>query len=154
MELDLQNYHRKIKLAAHFDNPPTNNKRKILPFVGPSLWTPPLETLPPQVKNLIDHDLKFLKKNQQFMQEKPNIIQDDWKSLINLKRLKTIIIKPADKGSAIVILSREQYVLEANGQLQDINYYKKLEKPLYLDSVPLIRNILESLKKKKYINAR
>lgn len=151
LEFDLQNYHRRIMLAAHFGNHPI--KKNINSFVGPSLWTPPLETLSPKIKNLIHQDLKSFKK-QQFMQDKQNISDEDWKTLHGLKRLKTIVIKPADKGSALVILSREQYIMEAERQLNDLNYYKKLEKPIFLASIPMVGKILESLKKKKYINSK
>lgn len=46
LELDLQNYHQKIKLAAYFGNTPA---KKLTPFTGPSIWKPSLETLQPQV---------------------------------------------------------------------------------------------------------
>jgi hypothetical protein len=41
-------------------------------------------------------------------------------ALEELQQNTSIIIKPADKGSAIVILDREQYVQEALRQLQNI----------------------------------
>lgn len=151
LEFDLQNYHRKIKLAAYYKNPPD---QKRTPFVGPSIWTPPLEKLPPPVKNLIDEDLKTFKKDYYFMKEKPNVSQEDIKTLRDLKSLKNIVIKPADKGSAIVILSRDQYIFEAERQLNDPIYYKKLEKLIYLETVPMVENILNSLQKKKFINAK
>ena len=63
-----------------------------------------------------------------------------------------IIIKPADKGSSVVIMDREQYIWEAHRQLKDTVYYKKLSKPTYLDTVPMIRKILDTLKEKRFIN--
>ena len=39
-----------------------------------------------------------------------------------------IIIKPANKGSAVVIWSKHDYFLEASNQLSDTNvYYKSIE---------------------------
>lgn len=151
LEFDLQNYHRKIKLAAYFRNGLT---KKVTPFTEPSNWTPPLETLQPPVKTLIDQDLKTFKKQYKLIEEKTNISWEDSKTLRDLKSLKSIVIKPADKGSAIVILSREQYILEAERQLNNPVYYKKLEKLINLDTVPMVDKILDSLKKKKYINAK
>lgn len=151
LELDLQNYHRKIKLASYFRNAPA---KKVTPFVDASTWTPPLELLPPQVTNLIHKDIRTFKKNYKFIKEVPNISLEEIKILKNLKSLKTIVIKPADKGSAIVILSRDQYILEAERQLNDPVYYEKLEKPIYLDTVPMIGKILDTLKKKEFINAK
>lgn len=149
LEFDLQNYHRKIKLATYYRNALS---KKITPFVGPSIWTPPLEILPLPVKNLIHKDLKTFKKGYKFIEEEANISCEEVKILRDLKSLKSIVIKPADKGSAVVILSREQYIMEAERQLNDPIYYEKLEKPIYLETVPLVERILDSLKKNKYIN--
>lgn len=52
---------------------------------------------------------------------------------------RDVVIKPADKGSMVVIMDREQYVSEAMRQLQDTELYKQLEQPIYLESVEVIR---------------
>ena len=36
-----------------------------------------------------------------------------------------IMIKPTDKGSAVVVWSKDDYLLEAPSQLSDTNLYKK-----------------------------
>lgn len=51
-------------------------------------------------------------------------------------------------------MDREQYIFEVNRQLNDKNYYKKLEEPIYLKTIPIIDDILIKLKKKKFINAK
>lgn len=65
---------------------------------------------------------------------------------------KHIVIKPADKGSTVVILDREKYIFEANRQLEDKTYYKRLQQPIYLQTVPKVYEILEDLHKNKSIN--
>lgn len=70
--------------------------------------------------------------------EKDNISIQEATVLCELQKLRHIVIKPADKGSTVVILSREQYILEVERQLNDKVHYKKLEKPIYLDTVPII----------------
>ncbi|KAF7693726.1 hypothetical protein HF521_007479, partial [Silurus meridionalis] len=67
---------------------------------------------------------------------------------------QNIIIKPADKGSATVIMDREQYLWEGYRQLQDRTYYQKLDKPIYPDTVPLVKEIVQILYTKKHINAK
>ena len=37
----------------------------------------------------------------------------------------TVIIKPADKGSAVVVWSKDDYLLQASNQLSDTNIYQK-----------------------------
>ena len=49
-------------------------------------------------------------------------------------------------------MDREQYVWEAYKQLNNTNYYSKLKKPIYQDTVPLIQVIVQSLVVKKFIN--
>lgn len=73
------------------------------------------------------------------------------KSLCNNKM---IIIKPADKGSAIVIQDRFQYMWECNRQLTDKNYYIPLKQPLFPKTAELIKEILERLQQQGYINAK
>lgn len=57
------------------------------------------------------------------------------------------MIKPADKGSVIVIMDREQYEGEAGRQLNNTTYYRKLDKPIHRDSRVRIVEILEQLRK-------
>ena len=47
--------------------------------------------------------------------------------LRNLWQRTDIIIKLADKGSAGVVLSKEDYIKEADRQLNNQNYYQKLD---------------------------
>lgn len=151
LRLDLQNYHRKIKLAVYYKD---SQKKDILPFIGPSDWTPPEHLLPPEIHNLVREDRETYKRHFRGIQETFNISSAEVRALRDLKNYKHIVIKPADKGSAVVILSREQYVLEVERQLNDPVYYKKLEKPIYWETIPMVIEIANSLKKKKFINAK
>lgn len=63
-----------------------------------------------------------------------------------------MVIKPADKGSIMVIKDREQYTKEATKQLQDVAIYKQLEQPIYLESVEVIRRELGLLQEKRFLN--
>jgi len=65
-------------------------------------------------------DKGFIKLN-----EKPNLTLDEQNSLRMPKDNNSIIIKPADKGGATVILDKDNYILEAIRQLNDTKYYKK-----------------------------
>ena len=149
LETDIQTYHRRIKLAVYFKDA---QKEGRLPFVGSSDWEPSLENLPPEVGILIHRDLNRFKNSYRLVKEKYNISLEEVKALRELKQAKQVVIKPADKGSAIVILSREQYIYEVERQLKDKIYYKKLDKPIYWETIPMVGDILNSLKKKKFIN--
>lgn len=152
LQWDIQNYHRRIKLASYYRNA---KSKPMLPFIAPSNWTPPLDKLPAEVKKLIEADFKSFKRYYKpVFGDENNISIQEARALRELKNMRQIVIKPADKGSAVVILSREQYILEVKRQLNDTVYYKKLDKPIYLDTVPMVLNILDALKKRKFINAR
>lgn len=151
LKLDIQNYHRRIKLATYFRKSP---KRDKIPFLGPSDWTPPFHLLPQETIQLIHRDQEIFKKHYKRVKQRPNISLEEVRALRELKNNKQIIIKPADKGSATVVMGREQYTTEVKRQLNDPVYYRKILKPIYLDTVPLIQNILDRLKNKKFINER
>ena len=53
-----------------------------------------------------------------------------------LRRSNEIVIKLADKGSGVVVMTKEQYKKEADRQLSNTNHYKKLDK----DETELIRS--------------
>lgn len=126
--MDLQNYHRKVKLATYFKDC-VKNKSK--PFMPKSLWNPPPNQIPIEIHELIKNNLIFFKKHYKIHQEKPNLTREEVKALRELSHNKLIVIKPANKGSAVVILSREQYTTEVLRQLNDKKYYKKLDAPIY-----------------------
>ena len=55
----------------------------------------------------------------------PNLCKEEHSALQDLMKDKNIIIKPADKGSAIVIWSRGDYLKECNQHLSNKNIYEK-----------------------------
>lgn len=54
------------------------------------------------------------------------------RALKELVQNPNIIIKPADKGSKIVILDRQHYLLEANRQLNNPKYYQTITQSIQL----------------------
>ena len=63
-----------------------------------------------------------------------------------------IVIKPADKGSATVILSRGNYIREAHRQLNNPKYYKKLDKAIWSENCKTFNAIIYCLKDQGHIN--
>ena len=53
--------------------------------------------------------------------------KDEREALHSLIYDVQIIIKPADKGSAVVVWSKDYYLLEASNQLSDTSFYQKCE---------------------------
>lgn len=136
-------------MAAYFQRGRSRDPPRFTPT---SYWVPPLHKLPPEIIFLLKQDLKQFNTHFRSRQEKPNLSQAEQQALRELATNKHIVIKPADKGSAVVILDREQYIFEANRQLVDRTYYKRLQQPIYLQTVPKVYEIVEDLHKNKFIN--
>ena len=66
-----------------------------------------------------------------------------------LQRRRDIVIKPADKGSAVVVLRKEDYINEADRQLRNEDHYRKLEN----NPTALYTTEIKSVVTKKHINA-
>lgn len=148
---DLQEYHRRLKLAVYFKDSDINIKNQ---FIPKSFWSPPADKIPDEIHNLIKKDIENFNEHSKIRTEEPNLPMQEIKALRDLAHNKSIVIKPADKGSSVVILSREQYTQEALRQLSDNTHYIQLEKPIYPQTINLIKNITKRLLDKKFINKK
>ena len=71
-----------------------------------------------------------------------NLTREERSALHNLKNDKNIVIKSADKGSAVVVWDRDDYIKEAEEQLGDKDIYEVCNDP-----GPLISTIHEAIEK-------
>ena len=83
-----------------------------------------------------------------------NISAMERRALNILRKNRTIVIKPADKGSATVILSKEYYIREAHRQLNNPNYYKKLGKAIWPENCKMFNAIIYCLQDEGHINKK
>ena len=75
----------------------------------------------------IEQDLHRLKYRQP---RKKNLTKEEYKSIKSLRNNSHIIIKPADKGSAIIILDKQYYINEGERQLHNNHFYEETETDL------------------------
>ena len=75
----------------------------------------------------IEQDLHRLKYRQP---RKKNLTKEEYKSIKCLRNHSEIIIKPADKCSAIVIQDKHNYVAEGERQLHNAKFYEETETDL------------------------
>ena len=66
-----------------------------------------------------------------------NLTNSERKALYDLKNDKSIVIKSADKGSAVEVWDREDYIKEAEKQLGDEEVYEEVSN----DAAPLLKTI-------------
>ena len=80
--------------------------------------------------------------------------QQEISALKQLKNNRNIVIKPADKGSSVVILSKEDYRKEAFRQLNNPAHYKPLEDTIAPQNARQINEILLQLLDRKHIDKK
>ena len=78
-------------------------------------------------------------KYQSYKQNPHKIITaEEAKALTHVKNNENIIIKKADKGAEVVVMSRDDYMTEGIRQLSDANFYVKLDydpTPNHIDEI-------------------
>lgn len=131
MEAGLTEYHRRIKLASFFEEqePPQR-----IPFIPKSDWEPQNFQVEGEVHELIKKDRNTIKGIRNIT-ELTNLSEEEHSALKRLRNDNSIVIKPADKGSLVVIMDRAQYIREDSRQLEDKNFYRELDQPIYLFSL-------------------
>jgi hypothetical protein len=110
IQLEMENFHRRLRLIDHFHtDDPEDNERDIPTFRGKSSWTPPKNKNP-----LLDAYILANNTCTQFStptkNNHSNLSSDEWTALDELKTNSDIIIKPADKGGAVVIMNKTDYI--------------------------------------------
>ena len=90
---------------------------------------PPSEWTPPQNRAIIAFrtDLEDALKANLRQKATSNLPKSHKTALKQLQDNTNIVIKPADKGSGIVILNKEDYKAEALRLLDDPNFYTKVD---------------------------
>lgn len=149
---DIQSYHRRIKLETYFEGK-KNSKEKV-PFTHPSDWEPPLSSLPKEIGKVIRADNYAFKSLHWGIGRTPNLTTGEKRALKELRDNTNIVIKPADKGNATVILDRAHYIGEGLRQLSVRDHYHPLEGPVYLETAKEVENILEDMVQKRVINGK
>ena len=175
---DLDRFHRSLRLH-HFFNPPeeegtwtlsksqnTNTQRVFTPsdlstrdsegfdnhkFHNKSTWNPKgpsaLEAFASCNETQIYSDTKYRRP-------KDNLTLSERKALKELKSLSHIVIKPADKGSAVVLLNREDYLTEGLRQLSDPKFYREIPVDLSNDHMEAISREVNRMHESKEISQK
>jgi hypothetical protein len=109
-ERDILLFNRRLRLA-HFFQDSVDTANTIEPFKQSSGWTPqPGKSL--ELDTFIaSTNLKLLESNKK-TNTVSNITKEEREAIISLKNNNDIIIKPADKGGAVVILDKTAYIQE------------------------------------------
>ena len=93
-------------------------------FKNKSNWQP---TAPPTIEGMILLNETEVSKINSKNPKMDNLSRAERSAIHTLKNNKDITIKPADKGSAVVILNTTDYIAEATTQLNNPKFYKKMD---------------------------
>ncbi|CAJ0966566.1 unnamed protein product [Ranitomeya imitator] len=130
---DMEHFFRRLRLREYFNDTEDSENtwtegKGILTTKKRSDWTPP-HGRNPHLDKYIDSFRHLIKSTiiDTNRGKASNISAQERKAIQSLKSNKEIIIKPADKAGAIVMMNTSDYMKEAKTQLMDTRYYKKLE---------------------------
>ena len=150
---DFNEFSRKMRCKWYFRNK-TQSSKKISAFHSKSTQNPPKGSPALQL---------FLNKTEQNLlsilpgkEEQFNLNREEYLTMRNLQDGRNVIIKPADKGSAVVIWNQNDYLKETKKQLSDKSTYLKtevIEKDL-VDLVGQSNKMFENLQRKSVIQEK
>ena len=159
---------RRLILADYFQDRPTQQQSEFSKlFVEPSTWTPSLKFITEETRTTIRNIAQFINSNirnysidikgrkyVKLPSGQTNLTSQELVALNTLKNNKSIIIKPADKGGAIVVMSKESYLKEGLRQLTNPDYYTELDYPIFPSNVKKINDILTRILRKGLISEK
>ena len=152
MWLDYQRFERTLILKHKFHNSQPMEKDPLYSFKENSTWKPypgPIE-IQQLTRSFKQELLTFLDKKPKF--SKNNITKKQKELIQTLRKNKKITIKKADKGAAVVILMTSDYLREAYRQLNDTNFYQKLDHDITLEVADRIQVVIDKMLKKSVID--
>ena len=140
-------FNRCLRIQHWFKDSPTINND---PFCTPTGWTPPVGKSPTldTYINVITNEI--LHYNTAPPSSK-NITNKELLALKGLINNPNIIIKRADKGGAIVLLNKADYIDEGLRQLGDINFYRRINRDPTNITCTQIQKFLHFLKDRQLI---
>ena len=150
---DIDAFSRKIKLRAHFDaDGPERTELERKFYATNKSWEPSkthhtvstfLESFKNDAKSALEHAKPYTSSN---------LSKEEVRALEDFKKRTDIIICKADKGGATVIIDVDDYIGEANKQLNDENFYRKLTSDPTKSHLGLVNKAIDSLKQYNHIS--
>ena len=120
--MELEDYGRMLRLKWHFRNDEKQFDRN--DFKPKSTFNTRNKDAAIEIY-LSSLEVKLI--NIEILQNKyNNLTREERSALYHLKNDKNIVIKSADKGSAVVVCDREDYIKEAEKQIGDKDIYDEV----------------------------
>ena len=122
---DFADFNRKMRCKWFFRNEPTEDFCEIPAFGIKSNWSSPKghPTLEMFLRQMEGEIFSLLPGNSTSY----NLTKEEWKAMRGLAENRSIVIKPADKGSCVVVWDKLDYLAEAENHLKDNNTYQDVK---------------------------
>ena len=98
---DIEEFCRRMRIKWHFRNEPSENFSEIPSFRPKLSWKPPKGN--PNLEMLLSKVEQNIFKTIETPIRYSNLSSDEWKAIRSLADDRSIVIKKADKGSAVVV---------------------------------------------------
>ena len=133
-----------LKYISHGQN------KSIHPFYVKSNWEPPVQPSVP-----LEHYLEEVKlqiAEIKITRPKHNLSRKERKALNTLKQNKDLNFKKADKGITPVVMNKNDKIQEGQVQINDLNNYKPLDKPIVKETHMKVSHLISELSRNNYID--
>ena len=156
---DCESLYRRLRLKAHFhkkENKKEQNENTDQPHTSDqvddsfqtlkpktSTWTPPIRRFATLEYYITKCGKEVNQLNFQQRVPKMNLSREEVNVLVALKQRTDIVIKPTDKGGAVVAWDRDLYIQEAERQLSDTNFYQSVDHDLTMEHQAEVISVVE-----------
>ena len=146
----VRKFSRQMHLRYFFHG--SQRTKEIETFTNKSTWEPPVKdgSIVTELDDLQNCIAVISTPNYQGV----NMTTRQINAIKSLKENKDIIIKPADKGSATVVMSTNCYIQEANRQLANTLHYAPANETIAPVTAAKISSVLDTLQRKGYISRK
>ena len=140
-------FNRRLRLKHHFKD---TEHRDYDPFGVPTGWTPPVGK-PPHLDTYINVTTREILDHNITPKNCTNLTNNEIQVLNRLRSNDNLIIKPADKGGAIVLIDKQDYINEGLRQLNNPQFYREVRRDPTTKTATDISKFLSNLKEKKLL---
>ncbi|XP_069495412.1 uncharacterized protein [Ambystoma mexicanum] len=156
-ELEVRRFLRTVRLKVFFNEHGGNEQELDTGLRAPSTFKPQDNEVTREIltfEKCVLRDLDKLKSNSKQKSLRHNLSKLENSALIELSNNPSIVIKPADKGGGIVVMSKAQYINMMDTLLQDDVSYKKLRKDPTRDIRTEIESVVQFALDRKWITEK
>jgi len=152
----VEKFHRSIRLAHYFHEidglPPRSEDEGF----GHPNFRPRSEWVPPAAPMSAFFTANYADLNSlpRLRSGTRNISNQEMLAIQSLNSNRNIIIKPADKGSGIVVMNTCDYIFEANRQLSDNEFYRPADSSDLERATNQVENLITAMRREKEIDQK